>query len=293
MYAQRGDIILSPPPSHFLHMPSFGLILHVRDGETSAAARFAATMLALFIALHFVRAETAAQGFNILSGRNHPELRWQIAETPHFRIIYPDRLAGIEAEAAPIAEASYAALSENLQTEFTRKIDIYLTDEDEITNGFAVPIGNGYTNIWVHVPDFARLKTGPEKWLRSVIAHELAHIFHYRKVLVRPRWLNYVFADPMPRFWTEGLAQYQTENWTAMRGDRWLRTAVLDDRLSYEDGTSIWNGRLLYAVGNSQVRYLADRYGDSTLVEILEHRARSRFQSGPPSYHRELLPRIL
>lgn len=252
-------------------------IWDVRGDAPPEAVRLAAATLALFSGLLLVPAPIAAQGFNILSGRNHPELRWQVAETPHFRIMYPDRLAGIETEAAPIAEASYAALSDNLQTEFTRKIDIYLTDEDEITNGFAVPVGNGYTNIWVHVPDFARLKTGPEKWLRSVIAHELAHIFHYRKVLVRPRWLNYLFADPMPRFWTEGLAQYQTENWTAMRGDRWLRTAVLDDRLSYEDGTSIWNGRLLYAVGSSQVRYLADSYGDSTLVEILDHRRRALF----------------
>lgn len=212
------------------------------------------------------------QGFNILSGRNHPELEWHVAETPHFRIMYPDRLAGIEVEAAPIAEAAYAALSENLQTSFDRPIDIYLTDEDEIVNGFAVPISSAYTNIWVHVPEFAREKTGSEKWLRWVVAHELAHIFHYRKVIDRPRWMGFLFGDPLPRFWTEGIAQYETEKWTALRGDRWLRTAVLDDRLSYDDGRSLWNGRLLYAVGNAQVRFLADRYGDSTLVEILEHR---------------------
>lgn len=214
----------------------------------------------------------ASQGFNVLSGRNHPELDWRVAETPHFRIMYPARLAGIEAEAAPIAETSYDALSTNLQTTFEQKIDVYLTDEDEITNGFAVPIGNGYTNIWVHVPEFARMKSGPEKWLRSVIAHELAHVFHYRKVLEEPRWLSYIAAEPLPRFWTEGIAQYETENWTAQRGDRWLRTAVLDDELSSSDGTSLWNGRLLYAVGNSQVRYFADTYGDSTLVDLLEHR---------------------
>lgn len=258
---------------------------YVRRAEhlLAGTARTASVMREPFVGLFFglfagfflallPSAGVQAQGFNILSGRNHPELQWQVAETPHFRIMYPARLAGIENEAAPIAEASYAALAANLETEFDRKIDIYLTDEDEITNGFAVPIGNGYTNIWVHVPDFARLKSGPEKWLRSVVAHELAHIFHYQKVLVRPRWLNYLFADPLPRFWTEGIAQYETEHWTAMRGDRWLRTAVLDDELSYRDGRSVWNGRLLYAIGNSQVRYLADRYGDSTLVDILEHR---------------------
>ncbi len=216
--------------------------------------------------------EAHAQGFGILTGRNHPELRWQVAETEHFRILYPAHLQGIEAEAAPIAEASYEALSQNLETEFDRRIDIYLSDEDEIANGFAVPIGRGHTNIWVRVPEFARSVTGAEKWLRFVIAHEVAHIFHYRKVFDRPRWLGYLLGDPLPRFWAEGIAQYETEEWTALRGDRWLRTAVLDDRLSYSDEQSLWNGRLLYAVGSSQVRYFADRYGDSTLTDVLEQR---------------------
>jgi Tol biopolymer transport system component len=228
--------------------------------------------LTAVLALVLGAADVAGQGFSILSGRNHPELEWHVAETAHFRIIYPGRLAGIEPEAAAVAEASYAALAVNFETDFDRRIDIYLTDEDEIVNGFAVPIGTGHTNIWVHVADFARLKTGSEKWLRSVISHELAHIFHYRKVLDRPRWATFVLGEPLPRFWTEGIAQYYTEEWTSMRGDRWLRTAVLEDRLSYSDGRSLWNGRLLYAVGNAQVRYLAERFGDSTLVEILSHR---------------------
>ncbi len=217
-------------------------------------------------------AEGRAQGFNTLNGRNHPELDWQVAETAHFKIAYPKRLAGIEAEAAPLAEAAYEALSKNLGVSFDQKIRIYLSDEDEISNGFAVPLGEGYTNIWVHPNDWSATWTGREKWLRKVVAHELTHLFHYRAVASRPRWLNFMLGDPLPRFWTEGLAQYETETWDAQRGDRWLRTSVLDDRLNYDDGQSIWNGRLLYAVGNAQVRYFAQHYGDSTLARVLAHR---------------------
>ena len=214
------------------------------------------------------------QGFNILSGRNHPELDWQVAETAHFRIMYPAHIVGIEVEAAAVAEKTYATLSTNLNVTFDRKIRIYLSDEDEIANGFAVPFGNGYANIWVHVNEAAAFKTGRSKWLRDVVAHELAHLFHYQATVTKPRFLSYLFGNPLPRFWTEGIAQYETELWDTQRGDRWLRTAVLDDRLSYQDGQSIWNGRLLYAIGNAQVRYLASRYGDSTLVKILVHRKR-------------------
>ncbi len=216
------------------------------------------------------------QGFNTVNGRNHPELVWREAETPHFRIMYPAHLAGIEEEAAAVAEAAYAALSANLGVSFGPepgdKPRIYLSDEDEIANGFATPIGAGYTAIWVHVNEAATAWTGREKWLRKVIAHELAHLFHYRAVRSSLGPFAFLFADPLPRFWTEGLAQYQTEQWDAFRGDRWLRTAVLDDRLAYDDGRSLWNGRLLYAVGHSQARFFATQYGDSTLARLLRHR---------------------
>lgn len=230
--------------------------------------------LFFLLTLLFVLTGTAqAQGFSTISGRNHPELMWRVAETEHFKIMYPERLAGIEREAAPIAEASYAALSENLGVTFDEKIRIYLTDEDEITNGFASPVGGGYTNIWVHQNDLAAVWTGREKWLRKVLAHELAHIFHFRAVRSNLGFLaNLLLGDPLPRFWTEGLAQYETEAWDAYRGDRWLRTAVLDDELSFYDGRSAWNGRLLYAVGNAQVRFFAEQYGDTTLAKLLAHR---------------------
>jgi hypothetical protein len=224
-------------------------------------------------ALLLAAAPAGAQGFQIFNDRNHPELEWHVAATEHFRIAYPARLAGIEVEAAAIAEASYAVLSEQLGVTFDRPIRIYLSDEDEIANGFAVNVGRaGHTNIWVDVNETAEIWTGDVKWLRKVLAHELAHLFHFRAIQSPMGLGQEIFANPTPRFWTEGLAQYLTEEWDAQRGDRWLRTAVFEDRMSYEDGTSPWNGRLLYASGNAQVRYLAQTYGDSTLAQILAHR---------------------
>ncbi len=214
----------------------------------------------------------SAQGFDTSSGRHHPELEWRVAQTEHFRIHYPQRLAGIEVEAAAIAEASYAALSANLGVTFSEPIRIYLSDEDEIVNGFAAPIGNGYTNIWVHQNENANAWTGRDKWLRRVIPHELGHIFHYRAVRSGIAPFDNLFADPVPRVWTEGLAQYLTEEWDAERGERWLRQAALEGRWSASDGAGIQNGRLLYATGNSQLRWFAEQYGDSTLARLFRHR---------------------
>ncbi len=230
--------------------------------------------LAAFLLLAVLLAAPAVgQGFRAFNGRNHPELDWRVARTEHFEIVYPEHLAGIEAEAAAVAEASYAALSENLGVTFDRPIRIYLSDEDEIANGFAVNVGRaGFTNVWVGVNEAAQIWTGDVTWLRKVIAHELVHLFHYRAVQGSLGFFDNLFGNPLPRFWTEGLAQYETEDWDAQRGDRWLRTAVFEDRMSYEDGTSPLNGRLLYAAGNSQVRYLAETRGDSTIAAVLAHR---------------------
>ncbi|HEX7071597.1 MAG TPA: hypothetical protein VF190_12355 [Rhodothermales bacterium] len=237
------------------------------------AVRLAVRLSSAMLLALLLQEAASAQGFLVYSGRNHPELKWRVASTEHFRIVYPRHLEGIAAEAAPIAEASYATLSANLGVAFEKPIRIYLSDEDEISNGFAVRLGNGHTNIWVHQNDLEQW-TGPDKWLRRVIAHELAHVFHYRAIRSNAGLLQFLMANPIPPFWAEGIAQYQTETWNAQRGDRWLRTAVLDDRLSYSDGTSIWNGRLMYALGHSQVRYFATTYGDSALSRMLAHRAK-------------------
>ena len=229
-------------------------------------------LTALAALLLLIAPDAAAQGFSTFNGRNHPELDWQVARTAHFEIMYPARLAGIESEVAPIAETTYDALSNNLGVTFDRRIRIYVSDEDEIGNGFAVPLSDAYTAIWVRHTAIMGTWTGRTPWLRKVVAHELAHIFHYQATRSNLGWLGQVLGDPTPRFWTEGLAQYQTERWDAYRGDQWLRTAVLDDALSYTDGRSVWNGRLLYAVGNAQTRYLAAQYGDSTLTKLLAHR---------------------
>lgn len=212
------------------------------------------------------------QGFNSFNERNHPELKWQVSETEHFLIMYPRRISGIQDQAAAIAEATYEALSKNLDVTFDQKIRIYLSDEDEINNGFAVPFGRPYTNIWVKLNDYSEIWTGSEKWLRKVIAHELAHIFHFEAVRSDLGLFQYVIANPVPSFWTEGLAQYETEEWDSQRGDRWLRKAIFDDDLNYSSGQSIEDGRLRYALGNSQLRYFTEKYNDSTLINLLSHR---------------------
>lgn len=233
------------------------------------------TLISLFIFADVatLTAQDSSFGFSMFNGRNHPELDWQSAETDHFIISYPKHLEGIENEAAAIAEATYVALSNNFGITFDYKIRIFLSDEDEIVNGFAVPYPRPYTNIWVHLNDVAENTSGPVKWLRSVIAHELAHIFHFEAVKSNIPLIGILGTVPgLTAPWVEGIAQYQTEPWHAFRGDAILRAAFYDGRSSFRDNSSIRNGQLMYASGNSQLRYFSSVYGDSLLPKLLAHR---------------------
>lgn len=250
--------------------------------KLSKKGSFSLISLLLFLLLFFEPLLLIAQhtpiGFSIFNNRNHPELNWVSAETDHFVISYPEHLSGIEIEAAAIAEATYEALSENLGVTFDYKIRIFLSDEDEILNGFAVPFSRAYTNIWVNLNDVAVQWSGSEKWLRTVLAHELAHIFHFEAVKSnRPLIGTLGTAPALPVPWTEGIAQYLTEPWHALRGDALLRAAFYDGRPSFRDNSSLLNGQLMYATGNSQLRYFASTYGDSLLPKILEQREKKLF----------------
>lgn len=213
--------------------------------------------------------ELRAQSFSMTNGRNHPEIEWITAETDHFVIIYPSHLAGIEAEAAAIAEATYESLSELLSVTFDYKIPVYLSDQDEIVNGFAVPFDRAYTQIWVALNEKTVFSSN-EKWLRKVLAHELAHIFHFEAVKSNVGLLGNLPA--MRQNWTEGFAQYSTEKWDAKRGDALLRTAIFEDRYDFNRGESIKDRGLVYAAGNSQLRYFTYVYGDSAIGKLFADR---------------------
>ena len=207
--------------------------------------------------------------FSMYNGRNHPELNWQVLETEHIRIIFHQGLKDEAREAAKIAETSYGPITQNLKHEPPGKIPIYISDQDDITNGFAV--ANRFIAIWVNVNDYIGWTTGPDKWLRMVIAHEMVHYVHFSAINT---WLGLpgMAFNGTPGWFIEGLAQYESETWNVHRGDLLLRTAVIEDEMNYHAGKWITNGRLMYAAGNSMVRYLADTYGDSALVSILHDR---------------------
>ena len=77
-----------------------------------------------------------AQSTWMMSGRVHPELKWQTISTKHFNIHYHQGIEGIAKEGAIIAEHVRPTLLAQMDLDTIPRIDIIFTTEDEIMNGF-------------------------------------------------------------------------------------------------------------------------------------------------------------
>lgn len=199
------------------------------------------------------------QGTWVWNQRTHSELSWQTLETEHFFIHSHNGLHSTATEAAEISEELWPVLLKQVEAEHDyEKIHISLTSEDEIANGYVLPSNQVF--IWVNQNEPAGHFTGSEKWLRTVIAHELQHV-----VLVNATrtWLGLWNFSSLPFWFIEGTAEYYTERWRIGRSDTRLKTATYFDRVHRLDP---------HDDGFAKVLYLAENFGDSTLTQIIQWR---------------------
>ncbi len=206
-----------------------------------------------------------ATGAWMMSGRTHPELKWYTIETNHFDVHYHEGIRDIAVQGASIAEQVRPILMEQMGLDTLRRLDIVFTTEDEVLNGFAMP--SNHTVIWVDQND-AALWVGDEKWMRTVLAHELQHLVFFNTVKTwLPEPMNAIYAG-VPGWIVEGLAEYYTEKWRPFRFDISHKGHVI--------GNTVHKIQDPHNDGFSKSLYLADRFGDSTIVKILSDRNKSK-----------------
>jgi len=202
-------------------------------------------------------------GFHLMNGRSHPELDWKQLETENLTIVYHDPLRDYAESSAAIAEEAYRQLSKSYGISPDKKVKIYISDQDDITNGYCML--SDHIAIWVGQNDFVSHFTGNEKWLRKVIAHEMSHYFMHCAL---KSWLDNFIPTGGPRELNEGYAMYFSgEKWGYGRSDAELRRGVFDDNLSMRDKRGYH-----YTVSFAMVRYLAHFHGEEKLRELLEYR---------------------
>lgn len=226
-----------------------------------------------------------------------PAASYHTVASAHFRVTYPPQLQALVEPALDRAEEAYALLEKQLARPPRGRIDLLLSDNADVTNGFAQPFPSNRIVVFVKPPVADIDLQYFRDWLDLVITHELAHTFHLDLSSSIGRGLRALFGrvpfnwpffpgTESPRWITEGLAvEFETRGTGSGRlhgsfNEMVVRTAVLEGRFDPLDrvtgGTAIWpDGQRAYIYGGLFMDYLARKHGADAQAEIARKTAGS------------------
>lgn len=205
---------------------------------------------------------------------------WRVLRTDHFDIYYYPEMRALAERGAAFAEDAYRVLEEKFNHTVATRIPLVFYSshlhfqQTNITPGF-IPEGVGgffeFVKGRVVIPS-----NGSNEQFRHVIWHELVHVFMHSKI-------SRVFIDHrkrqtgMPPLWfTEGLAEYWSMTWDT-QADMVLRDAIMNDYLMpVQSMDRIYGTFLMYKEGQSIVEFIAKRYGEESILLLLENFWKSR-----------------
>jgi len=195
---------------------------------------------------------------------------WEQVEGSYARVDYLPDLENVADSLLAIADNAIPRLAAlqgvPIASFVNKKAHIIITDEPDVANGFAIA---NTVVIYARSSSYLKYWSGAHRWYKMVLEHELAHHVSFRAIWRKANYLGLIASTSTPRWFMEGIAQYLAETWTAYRGDVFLKKAVLNGRFSYNSLSDLNDGRLLYASGHAYVRYLASRFGDSSLIKLM------------------------
>lgn len=222
------------------------------------------------------------------SERYDPRLKFRTIATLNFDIHFHQ---GEDSQARRLAAIAEQVASE-LEPRFGRprgRVHVILVNQDDASNGWATPFPINVIEIVGAAPSAASLIGNTDDWLRLVFTHEYTHILHLdrsrgifgglRRVFGRhPALMPNIFVPPWQ---IEGLATY-AESAVTGRG----RVPAGDFRLLLDRGAAggrfasldrassarvEWpSGHTPYLYGAYFHQYLAERYGESSLVQLAD-----------------------
>ena len=221
-----------------------------------------------------------------------PDEDWRTITTEHFRVTFPAHLESLGRQAAGHAELAYVQLSDVLLDFGEGPIDLLVTDDSDLSNGFARLKPSRRITVFAAPPTDGLQLGYYDNWLELVITHELAHIAHLdhtgtvlgkvgRAVFGRAPTQWPLFPElAVPNWVIEGLATWYESRLTRGRvhgtfHEMQLRTAVLEGRfedIGQASGRSpLWpGGNRPYVYGSLFFDHLVERYGEDRMTAFVE-----------------------
>ncbi|NQT26487.1 PD40 domain-containing protein [candidate division KSB1 bacterium] len=211
-------------------------------------------------------------------GRNkiqYNQFEWQVLRTEHFDIYYYPEMESLAEIGAAHAESSYSHLQDKFNHEILRRIPLIFYSshfhfEETNTLPYLIPQGLGgffeFLKGRVVVPS-----DGSISRFKHTIRHELVHVFMrgYVSQITRDHPTNRYSIVPL--WFTEGLAEYWSEGWSA-EAEMIIRDGILNNRLVPIDKLGYIAGTfLMYKEGQAVLRHIAETYGEDKILRIMDN----------------------
>lgn len=217
-------------------------------------------------------------------------LDWRSLESEHFQVHFHDGLEGEARKLLAVAERVHTRLSDFLQWQPQGRTEIVLTDEYDVSNGYASPIPDNRMTLYLSAPDDVNSLEDYGDWLELVFTHEYLHILHLDKASGGPNVMRRIFGRFQlffpnafqPAWFTEGLATYVETDTTRGVGrgqssyyDMQMRMEVLAGlkplRQVNQPMASWPMGTVPYLYGVFFYQFLAERYGEEKIRPLVEN----------------------
>lgn len=221
-----------------------------------------------------------------------PNAHWRTIETSHFRVHFTRGLEGESNRAAIAAERAFSELSTELKPP-RGKVDLVIADNVDYVNGYATTFPSNRIVIYAHPPFDAPDLRNYDDWLRLVITHELAHIFHLDRAEGLWRLGRYIFGrhpalfpnNYQPAWLIEGLAVYYESRITGYGRLEGSEHQMLARAAAEANGvpridqwsratTRFPGGEVVYAYGSLLWDYLARTRGPEKIPEFVDKTSR-------------------
>lgn len=226
--------------------------------------------------LAFAGAEIGAQGMYF--GQNqvqYRKFRWQILRTAHFDIHYYPELEEVARYTGQMAERSYERLRRILGHEFRERkpIILYGSRNEFAQNNIIGDAGEGTLGV----TDALRQRNmfffaGDMGQSEHTLTHEMVHVFQF-DIFARGRaggGLQQLAQVQPPLWFMEGMAEYLTNGPGHKATAAVMRDAALNGNIpSVEQMTMRPDQFFPYRFGQSFFEYVADRWGDEVVGEIM------------------------
>jgi len=218
-----------------------------------------------------------------------PSLHWKTMETTHFSVHYYETETSIALEISKISENIYDKLTQFLDWHPKGKIQIVLSDAQDLANAYANPFPINTIVIYLCQPPPE--DECYEDWIREIVTHELTHIIQLDRTEGFPSLLREIFGRIMinnaaqPIWFIEGLAVNTESKFTnggrlnSARFKMMLGEDIKTGNLKSIDRASnfplVWPGGITpYLYGGYFVSWLSKKYGDESISEYNRHTAR-------------------